>query len=95
MAVFTVDTDAVASTTTAVRATSDRLQTETAAMMSQLTQLQGSWTGSAATAFQGCAEQWRSAQAHVEQALTSISVALQNAGNQYAEAEQYSAGLFR
>jgi len=95
MAVFTVDTDAVATTTASVRATAERLHTETAAMMSQLTQLQTSWTGSAATAFQGCTEQWRAAQVQVEQALSSISVALQNAGTQYAEAEQYSAGLFR
>ncbi len=42
MAVFSVDSDAVLSATTAVRATGDRLQTDTAAMLARLTQLQGS-----------------------------------------------------
>lgn len=95
MAVFTVDTEAVLATTTSVRATAERLQTEAAAMMAQLAQLQTTWTGSASTAFQSCAEQWRGAQAHVEQALGSISVALGNAASQYADAESFSAGLFR
>ncbi|MGF3056857.1 WXG100 family type VII secretion target [Microbacterium sp. YY-01] len=95
MAVFTVDTEAVLTTTASVRATADRLQAEAAAMMAQLSQLQGSWTGSAATAFQTCTEQWRGAQAHVEQALGSISLALGNAATQYSEAETFSANLFR
>jgi len=50
MAVFSVDSDAVLATTSAVRGTIDRLQGETSAMMSQLMQLQASWTGSASIA---------------------------------------------
>ncbi|MGM1016981.1 MAG: WXG100 family type VII secretion target [Actinomycetota bacterium] len=95
MTVFTVDTDAVHAATGSTRATMERLQTESAALMAQLTQLQSSWTGSAATAFQACSEQWRGAQAHVEQALASISTALGSAATQYADADQYSASLFR
>lgn len=95
MAVFTVDTEAVLATTTSVRATAERLQAEAAAMMAQLAQLQTTWTGSAAAAFQSCAEQWRGTQAHVEQTLGAISVALGNAATQYADAESFSAGLFR
>ncbi len=95
MTAFTVDTDAVLIATHAARGTADRLQAESAAMMSQLLQLQSSWTGSAAASFQACAEQWRTAQAQVEQALASIGTALGNAATQYAEAEQFSASLFR
>lgn len=95
MAVFTVDTDAVAAATAAARSTAERLQAETAALTAHLAQLQASWTGGASAAFQACAEQWRGAQAHVEQALTSISSALASAASHYTEAEQYSAGLFR
>lgn len=95
MTVFTVDTDAVLVATQATRATADRLQVESAAMMSQLLQLQSAWTGSASASFQACAEQWRTAQAQVEQALSSISLALGNAAAQYTEAEQFSANLFR
>lgn len=95
MTVFTVDTDAVIATTNSVRGTSDRMQAESTAMMAQLTQLQSSWTGTAANAFQACVEEWRGAQAHLEQALASISLAMANAATQYADADQYSAGLFR
>jgi WXG100 family type VII secretion target len=95
MSVFTVDTDAVFAATGATRATMERLQSESAALAGQLTQLQTSWTGSAALAFQACSDQWRAAQLHVEQVLASISTALGSAASQYADADQYSASLFR
>ncbi|MEJ1088943.1 WXG100 family type VII secretion target [Microbacterium sp. Mu-80] len=95
MSVFTVDTDAVAAAHGAARATMERLQSESTALMAQLTQLQSTWTGPASVAFQQCGEQWRGAQLHVEQVLASISTALGAAANQYAEADQYSASLFR
>lgn len=95
MTAFTVDTDAVLVATSAARGTADRLQAESAALMSQLVQLQASWTGSAAASFHACAEQWRAVQAQVEQSLASISMALGNAAAHYSDAEQYSASLFR
>ena len=95
MAVFSVDSDAVLSTTTAVRGTVDRLQGEVHAMLAQLTQLQSSWTGPAAMAFQGVVEQWRGTQRQGEESLATISAALEQAGRQYADAEQTTAGLFR
>ena len=85
MSVFTVDTDAVQAANGAAYATMERLQN----------QLQSSWTGAAAAAFQQCSEQWRGAQMHVEQVLGSISAALGSAAAQYADADQYSASLFR
>jgi len=95
MAIFSVDSDAVLSATAAIRATGDRLQGDTAAMLAQLTQLQSSWTGTAAIAFQGVIERWRAAQTEVEAALGDISAALAHAGQQYAQTEQAATGLFR
>ena len=95
MAVYSVDSDAVLSATTAVRSTADRLQGDTSAMLSQLTQLQSSWTGTASIAFQGVLDRWRLAQQQIEQSLGEISAALSTAAQQYADAEQLSAGLFR
>ena len=95
MAVFSVDSDAVLSSTAAVRGTIDRLQGETTALMAQLTQLQASWTGAAAVAFQSTVEQWRGTQRQGEESLGGINSALAIAGRQYAEAEQASMSLFR
>lgn len=95
MAVFSVDSDAVLATTSAVRGTIDRVQGETNAMMSQLMQLQASWTGSASVAFQGVVDQWRATQRQVEDALAGINTALAAAGRQYAETEQATMSLFR
>ncbi|GAA3760179.1 hypothetical protein GCM10022240_10960 [Microbacterium kribbense] len=95
MAVYSVDSDAVLSATAAVRGTIDRVQSDTHAMLAQLTQLQSSWTGSASAAFGVVVDQWRATQHQVEEALASINQALAAAGAQYAQAEQFSAGLFR
>lgn len=95
MSVFTVDTEAVHAAHGAARATMDRLQAESSALMGQLNQLQSSWVGNASNAFQACAQQWRGAQLHVEQVLESIGTALGGAATQYDEADQYSANLFR
>lgn len=95
MSVFTVDTDAVATTRLSVSATAERLQSDAAAMMAQLTQLQSSWTGAASVACQDAAEQWRGAQTHVEQALAAIGQALGSAAQFYAQAETDSMALFR
>jgi early secretory antigenic target protein ESAT-6 len=95
MAVFSVDSDAVLAATAGVRGTIERLQAESNAMMSQLTQLQGSWTGSAAVAFHDATENWRATQRQVEESLSAISVALGAAGRQYAEAEVATTSLFR
>lgn len=63
-------------------------------MMSQLIQLQGTWTGSASVAVHTVVEQWRATQRQVEESLAGINTALATAGRQYA-AEQASMSLFR
>lgn len=95
MAVFSVDSDAVLSATHTIRATGDRIQSDTAAMHGQLSQLQGSWTGSASVAFQSVIERWRAAQRELDAALADISAALAAAGQQYAQTELATAGMFR
>jgi len=95
MTVFTVDTDAVHAAHAATRGTIERLRTESATLMAQLRELQSTWVGSASNAFQGCAEQWQGAQLHVEQVLDGIGTSLGSVATQYAEADQYSASLFR
>ncbi|MCT1479323.1 WXG100 family type VII secretion target [Microbacterium sp. p3-SID336] len=95
MTVFTVDTDAVHAAHAATRGTIERLRTESSTLMAQLRELQSTWVGSASNAFQGCAEQWQGAQLHVEQVLDGIGTSLGSVATQYAEADQYSASLFR
>ena len=80
MTVFSVDSDAVLGATSAIRATADRLQGETAAMLGQLTQLQGAWTGSAAAAFQSVIDRWRVTQRELEASLGDIGVGAAKTG---------------
>ncbi|CAN5125244.1 hypothetical protein BH09ACT3_BH09ACT3_05240 [soil metagenome] len=49
---FQVDSEAVLAATGSVRGSIARIQSEVGALHGQLTDLQGSWTGQAATAFQ-------------------------------------------
>jgi len=95
MTAFSVDSDHVFSATSAIRATGERVQGDTASLLAQLTQLQGSWTGGASVAFQGVIERWRAAQRELDAALADISTALAAAGQQYAQAELSAAGMFR
>ncbi|MFG6403565.1 MULTISPECIES: WXG100 family type VII secretion target [unclassified Microbacterium] len=95
MAIFSVDSDAVLSATSAAQGTVSRLEAESSALLSQLSSLQGSWTGTAAVAFQGVLERWRATQHQVEEALADISGALTVAGRQYADVEHASTNLFR
>ena len=94
MTQFQVDSDALISTTGAARATMGRIQAEVAALLNQLTSLEGSWTGRASTEFQAAVAAWRSTQQQVEQSADSLNAALGQAGQQYAEVEQANAGLF-
>lgn len=95
MAVFSVDSDALLTSTATIRATIARLEGEVNALMGQLTGLQGQWTGAASGAFQAATEQWRGTQRTVEDSLGAISASLATAGRQYADAEMASMSLFR
>ena len=91
---FEGDSEAVLGATTAVRASMGRIQAEVAGLHVQLTSLQGSWTGQAATAFQSVAAEWKGTQQRVEESLGAIGAALGQAGQQYADIESSNARLF-
>jgi WXG100 family type VII secretion target len=91
---YQVDSEAVLTATGAVRATIGRLQSEVSGLHGQLTQLQSSWTGEAATAFGSVVTEWRSTQQRVEENLATINQALTHAAQQYAEIEAANARLF-
>lgn len=91
---YQVDSEQVQLATQSAQGTMGRIRSEVASLLAQLTGLQGSWTGQAASAFQAAVEDWRLTQQHVEESLSSLSQALGTAGVHYADAEQANARLF-
>ncbi|MFP7835219.1 WXG100 family type VII secretion target [Marisediminicola sp. LYQ134] len=91
---YQVDSDAVMTTTTAVRASIATISSEVGALNARLIELQSSWTGSASTAFQSVVIDWKATQQQVEASLESITEALALAGQHYADAEATNARLF-
>lgn len=91
---YHVDSEAVSSQAAAIKATIGRLEAESNSLKSQLTQLEASWGGQAATAFQAIAAAWYATHQRMEEDLGSIAGALTHAGRQYADIEQANARLF-
>lgn len=94
MAILQIDTADLLAKSQTVEATLGRIQTDVSSMESQLRQLQESWKGSAATAFQDVLTQWRSTQAQVEQSLASVRQAMAAASTQYEETESANTRMF-
>ncbi|MFC5500629.1 WXG100 family type VII secretion target [Lysinimonas soli] len=91
---YQVDSEAVVAATGNVRAAVGRIQAEVSGLHSQLVNLQSSWSGQAATAFQGVVGDWKATQQRVEESLAHINAALAQAGQLYADVEQQNARLF-
>lgn len=91
---YQIDSEAVASATSTVQAAASRIQADVSGLHSQLVALQGSWTGSAAAAFQSVIADWTATQRRVEESLQAINAGLAQAGRQYAEIEQQNLRLF-
>ena len=91
---YQVDSEAVLQATGAVRTSIGRIQAEVASLHGQLSALEGSWTGAAATAFSGVVTDWKATQQQVEQNLAAINHALTQAGQQYADIESANTRLF-
>jgi WXG100 family type VII secretion target len=91
---YQVDSDAVLGATGAVRGSMGRIQAEVSGLSAQLVNLQGSWSGQAATSFQSIFEEWKATQHRVEENLASLNQALAQAAQQYADIEQSNARLF-
>ncbi|GAB3850191.1 WXG100 family type VII secretion target [Nesterenkonia populi] len=94
MAVFQIDTTELLSKSQNVEATLGRIQSDVNMMEGQLRQLQETWKGSAAVAFQDVLTQWRSAQVQVEQSLASVRQAMASASAQYEETESANTRVF-
>jgi len=91
---YQIDSEAVLTATGSVQSSSQRIQSEVAALHAQLVNLQGSWTGQAASSFQAVLSEWRATQQRVEENLASLNQALSQAAQQYAEIEQLNARRF-
>jgi WXG100 family type VII secretion target len=91
---YQVDSDAVLSTTSATRGSIARLQSEAATLHANLSGLQSTWSGSAATAFHALVSDWTAAYQRLEQSLTAMNEALNHAGHGYAEVEQQASRMF-
>ncbi|MWV50749.1 WXG100 family type VII secretion target [Rathayibacter sp. VKM Ac-2803] len=91
---YQADADAITSMTGTAHGYSERIQAEVDGLLGHLMSLESSWTGQAATAFQGIVGIWRTTQSQVNEGLASITVALGTAGQQYADTEQANARLF-
>jgi len=94
MTQFRVDSDAVAQATSTVQSSVSRIQSEVALLRSHLVDLQSSWSGPAATAFQSTVDAWHQTQLRVEESLTQLSQTLTMAARQYAEMELATTRLF-
>ena len=95
MPVFHVDSEAVQQASSAAQQSISRIQSEVMALHTQLSDLQGSWSGQAATAFQGVVSEWHLTAQRVDESLNSINHALSLAAQQYFEIEQATARMFR
>lgn len=91
---FQVDTDRITAASGDITRIGAEIDAQVGAMMARLSALQDAWTGSAASRFQGVANDWRSTQARVRESLEHISRLLAQAGQQYAAAEQRNASMF-
>lgn len=95
MPVFHVDSDAVAHASSAAQQSIARIQSEVVALHTQLTNLQSSWGGAAADAFQAVVTEWHLTARRVDESLNSINHALTLAAQQYMDIEQATARMFR
>ncbi|MRG61015.1 WXG100 family type VII secretion target [Agromyces sp. CFH 90414] len=91
---YRVDGEHVQAATRSAQAMMDRIQADVSNLLGQLTGLQSSWSGQAASAFQAAVADWRATQAQVEQSLAGLNQALGVAGAQYLDVEQANARLF-
>ncbi len=91
---YHVDSDAVLTATAATRGSIARLQSESAGLNANLSGLQSSWSGPAASAFHALLSEWTAAYQRVEQTLTAINEALGHAGQGYADVEHQASRMF-
>ena len=87
MSKFGVDVSQVSNASVVVATKVSTIRAEVAAMQHHLTDLQATWTGSAALAFSGVIAQWQATQTQVEAGLDAITSALSRTASTYEDAE--------
>lgn len=95
MVQFNVDSGQVAQGALAARRHGEAIRSEVQAMTALLTQMEGTWRGGAAMAFQSALGQWRVTHQQVESSLAALAQALDSAARQYAEVENVNARMFQ
>jgi WXG100 family type VII secretion target len=91
---YQIDSEAVAAATASVQAAASRIQADVSGLHSRLLELQGSWTGQAASAFQAVVADWTATQRRVDESLQLLNTGLAQAGQHYAEIELQNARMF-
>jgi WXG100 family type VII secretion target len=71
-----------------VREVNAQLQQQLAQLAGRLESLQGAWSGSAASAFQGLAQRWNAETVRLNGTLEDIAGLLDASGSTYASTEQ-------
>ncbi len=91
---YHVDSEQIHGASVAINNSADQIRSAVTSMYSQLTQLEGTWTGSAASQFTSVMQEWQTAQRTMEQSLQSIHNALVQAAAVYSDAEVQASQLF-
>lgn len=83
----TVDTGDVADKAARIQSEAAELEGRLSALTAAMSELAGTWTGSAAGAFQNVYENWKGTAQQTKQALDELGASLRNAGTQYDDTE--------
>lgn len=91
---YQVDSEQIQSAAGAVSNSVTSIRDAVSGMYINLDNLQGVWKGGAATQFGTVAEQWRTSQQRMEEALEGIQSALTQASTLYSDTEDQATRLF-
>lgn len=94
MTTYQVNSESVFHAAHTARATIGRVQADLQQLTQSLQALQGSWSGTAATAFQSVVSEWRATQTAVEGQLIQLTESLGLAAQHYVDLEAQNARLF-
>ena len=94
MTTYQVNSESVFHAAQTARATIGRVQADLQQLTHSLQALQGSWSGTAATAFQSVVSAWRATQTSVEGQLIQLTESLGLAAQHYVDMEAQNARLF-
>jgi WXG100 family type VII secretion target len=84
---ITVSTGDVADKAAVIQREVADLEARLAMLTAAMTDLAGSWTGPASSAFQSVYETWKGTAQQMKQTLDELGASLRNAGTQYSDTE--------